>query len=70
MVDESEGYIAGAVPPEVNDAIGDAVDWLGEKGREAVDWAGQEVTDIRQTIGQGIDATENFVEEHREDLLM
>ena len=66
MTDENaEGYIAGALPPEATEAIGSAVDWVGEKAGEAVDWATQEVKDVGQTIGEGID----WVKDHPESLL-
>jgi len=67
--DEATGYIAGAVTPEMEDAVGKAVDWIGDTASEAVDWAKQEVSDIGSTISQGIDTLETFVEEHPEALL-
>jgi hypothetical protein len=78
--DEATGYIGGAVTPEMEEAFGKAVDWVGETASDAVGWAGetasnavdwakQEVTDVAQTVGQGIDTLEKFVEENPESLL-
>jgi hypothetical protein len=67
--DEATGYIAGAVTPEMEDAVGKAVDWIGDTANEAVDWAKQEVSDIGATISQGIETVETWVEEHPESLL-
>jgi hypothetical protein len=67
--EEASGYIAGAVTPEMEDAVGKAVDWIGDTANKAVDWAKQEVSDIGHTISQGIDTVESFVEENPEALL-
>ena len=67
--DEATGYIAGAVTPEMEDAFGKAVDWIGDTANEAVDWAKQEVSDVGTTISQGIDTVENWVEENPGALL-
>src|SRR5206468_2898371 len=41
MTDENaEGYIAGALPPEATEAIGSAVDWVGEKAGDLADSVG------------------------------
>ena len=70
MVDENaEGYIAGALPPEATEAIGSAVDWVGEKAGEAADWATQEVKDVGQSISDGIDTVTSWVKEHPESLI-
>jgi hypothetical protein len=67
--DEATGYIAGAVTPEMEDAFGKAVDWIGDTANEAVHWAKQEVSDVEATIGQGIDTVEKWVEENPGALL-
>ena len=67
--DEATGYIAGAVTPEMEDAVGKAVDWIGDTASEAVDWARQEVSDIGTTVSQGIDTLEKFMEENPESLM-
>ena len=67
--DEATGYIAGAVTPEIEDAFGKAVDWIGDTATEAVDWAKQEVSDVGATMSQGIDTVETWVKEHPESLL-
>ena len=67
--EEGTGYIGGAVTPEMEEAVGKAVDWVGEAASGAVAWAKQEVTDIGQTIGQGIDTVEAWVEENPGALL-
>jgi hypothetical protein len=68
--EEATGYIAGAVTPEMEEAFGNAVDWIGDTANEAVDWAKQEASDVGATISQGIDTAETWVEEHHDDLLM
>jgi len=78
--DESTGYIAGAVTPEMEEAVGKAVDWVGETASDALDWVGdtasnavdwatEDVTDVAQTVGQGIDTLEKFVKENPESLI-
>jgi hypothetical protein len=67
--DEATGYIGGAVTPEMEDAVGKAVDWIGDTANEAIDWAKQEVTDVAQTVGQGIDTVEKWVEDNPGALL-
>ncbi len=39
--DEATGYIGGAVTPEMEEAFGKAVDWVGETASDAVEWAGE-----------------------------
>jgi hypothetical protein len=67
--EEATGYIGGAVTPEMEEAFGKAVDWVGETANEAVDWVKQEASDIGQTVSQGIDTVESWVEENPGALL-
>jgi hypothetical protein len=68
--DEATGYIGGAVTPEMQEAVDEAVDWAGTTASAAIDWAAQEVKDVGDTISEGIDTAEKWVSEHKDDLLM
>jgi hypothetical protein len=67
--DAATGYIAGAATPEMEEAFGKAVDWIGDTANEAADWAKQEASDVGATISQGIDTVEKWVEENPGALL-
>jgi hypothetical protein len=68
--EESAGYIGGAVTPEIEEAVGKAVGWVADTATDVVDWAAQEVRDVGETISDGVDTAEKWVEEHKDDLLM
>lgn len=82
MDDETTGaYIVGAVPEEAQGAVNSAVDWVADTASDAwstaadttehaIDWATSEVHSAGEDVVHGAEAAGEWLDEHKEDLLM